>query len=90
MAIDINDVFRALGILGFGFYVLNYWLLSSRVLDSESKSFFALNTVAAALVLMSNYVEFNLASVLIQVFWIVIGTLAIIKRSRTNRGLSRH
>ncbi|MEO9825525.1 MAG: hypothetical protein ABJF50_13995 [Paracoccaceae bacterium] len=79
---DTETFFRFIGILGFGLYVTNYSLLSSRVVSSESIGFFMMNTVAAAFVLVSNYIEFNLASVMIQVFWIAIGFKAIALRRR--------
>ncbi len=84
-----ESFFRAIGLLGFGLYVTNYGLLSSRLLSSESKWFFVNNTIAASLVLASNYIEFNLASVMIQVFWIFIGTIAILHRRNSNHNLSR-
>ncbi len=77
---DSETFFRFIGVIGFGLYVTNYSLLSSRVINSESVGFFAMNTLAAAFVLTSNYVEFNLASVMIQVFWIAIGFKAMMIR----------
>ena len=79
---DSETFFRFIGVVGFGLYVTNYSLLSSRVVSSESLGFFLMNTVAAAFVLASNYVEFNLASVMIQVFWIAIGFKAMAIRRR--------
>ena len=78
-------VWRLLGVAGFALYVTNYLMLSWRWLDTESSAFFFLNTTAAALVLASNYVDFNLASALIQVFWIVIGFNAIFLRRKSLR-----
>ena len=77
-----DTLFRFIGVLGFGLYVTNYSLLSSRVINSDSLGFFAMNTVAAAFVLVSNYVEFNLASVMIQMFWIAIGFKAMAIRRK--------
>ena len=79
---DTETIFRIIGVIGFGLYVTNYSLLSSRVINSESAGFFLMNIIAAAFVLISNYVEFNLASVMIQLFWIAIGTKAILIRRR--------
>jgi len=89
MEFDQQTVFRILGIMGFGCYVVSYSLLSCKTLNSDSKAFFAINTLAAILVLSSNYVDFNLASAMIQVFWIAIGTLAILHRRKPNHDLSR-
>ena len=50
------------------------------MLSGDSLIFFSGNTIAAALVLISNVSEFNLASVLIQIFFITIGMSAMILR----------
>lgn len=71
-----------IGLLGFCIYVVNYSCLSFRILSSESAAFFVINTAAASLVLVSLTTDFNLASALIQTFWIVIGTCAITLRLR--------
>ena len=82
---DTETFFRFIGIVGFGLYVTNYSLLSSRVVSSESRGFFMMNIAAASFVLAANYIEFNLASVMIQVFWIAIGFKAIAIRRRSAR-----
>ena len=74
------QLYQWLGLLGFCIYVVNYCCLSFRILSSESIWFFAINTTAAALVLISLMQDFNLASALIQTFWIVIGACAIVLR----------
>lgn len=79
---DLETVLRIIGVIGVALYVANYSLLSSRIVNSDSLGFFAMNTLAASFVLVSNYVEFNLASVMIQVFWIGIGFKAIAIRRR--------
>ncbi len=79
---DIPDLtlHQWIGLLGFSIYVTNYCCLSFRILSSESALFFAINTTAASLVLVSLTRDFNLASALIQIFWISIGTCAIALR----------
>ncbi|MDJ0637558.1 MAG: hypothetical protein QNJ20_01890 [Paracoccaceae bacterium] len=77
---DIVIVFRAIGVFGFAVYVGVYALLSWRLIGGDSLVYFAGNTVAAALVLTSNIGEFNMASVLIQIFFIAIGMTAMILR----------
>ena len=71
------DGFQLLGLFGFFTYVTSYTCLSFRILSSESISYFALNTTAATLVMISLTRDFNLASALIQGFWIVLGVAAI-------------
>ncbi len=77
---DIVIMFRAIGVFGFVVYVGVYALLSWRLIGGDSLVYFAGNTVAAALVLMSNIGGFNMASVLIQIFFIAIGMTAMILR----------
>ncbi len=77
---DIVIVFRAIGVFGFAVYVGVYALLSWRLIGGDSLVYFAGNTVAAALGLTSNIGEFNMASVLIQIFFIAIGMTAMILR----------
>lgn len=71
------DLHQAAGLAGFSVYVTNYLLLSLAVLDSRASAYFGLNILAASLVLVSLSADFNLASALIQSFWIVIGATAI-------------
>lgn len=78
--LDANLIFRAAGLTGFATYVIVYAMVGWRVLSGDSLLFFFGNTVAAALVLISNVSEFNLASVLIQIFFITIGMSAMILR----------
>lgn len=82
-----EDLIRAIGVLGFMTYVLNYLLLCLNVVTSGQARYFALNILAATLVLISLTEEFNLASALIQCFWIVIGALAILLRLRARLAL---
>ncbi|MEO1536295.1 MAG: hypothetical protein AAFR73_01065 [Pseudomonadota bacterium] len=67
-------------LLGVVCYGVNYALLSLHVFDGDSVGFFLGNTVAAVLVLVSNAVDFNLASVMVQLFFIAIGFCAMIWR----------
>jgi hypothetical protein len=63
-------------------YLTNYTLVTFRILCSQHIPFFAINIAAAGLVLISLVQNFNLGSVLIQVFWIGLGIIAITIRLR--------
>jgi hypothetical protein len=83
-------IFEAIGIAGFALYVLNYGLLTFTHVTSEPKCYFVLNMIAASCVLIGLTHSFNLASALIQLFWIVTSTTAIVLRQRQSRtGRSR-
>lgn len=73
-------VYDIAGIFGFAIYVANYTLLTTRVLSSNSVLYFCLNLTAASLVLLGLSVNFNLASALIQGFWVVMSILGITLR----------
>ena len=76
------QVFEAIGVVGFALYVLNYALLTFQRIHSASSTYFVLNLAAATLVLIGLTYSFNLASALIQLFWIVISITAIAVRHR--------
>ena len=77
---EMADLCRAIGVLGFITYVATFFALSLRILTSEHLTYFALNIAAAAMVMVSLIHEFNLASALIQSFWILIGVIAVVLR----------
>lgn len=87
-----HALFETIGVLGFCLYVLNYMLLTFHRLTSHSTTYFTINLAAAAMVLIGLTHSFNLASALIQLFWIVISVAAIIIRMRaakTGQGVQR-
>jgi hypothetical protein len=79
-----------IGVIGFSLYVMNYCLLTFHRLTSHSELYFMINLMAASIVLIWLTHSFNLASALIQLFWIAISTTAIVLRLRQSRtGQSR-
>ncbi len=78
----LPEICRAIGVLGFLIYVANYTCLSLNIYSSEHATFFSLNILGAACVLISLTQDFNLASALIQSFWILIGGVAVALRVR--------
>jgi hypothetical protein len=73
------------GILGCAFYILNYTTVAIRRFYGESLTYFSVNIAAASMVLLSLTRDFNLASVVIQVFWIGASVTAIAIRLRRRR-----
>jgi len=84
------EAFDAIGVAGFGLYVINYTMLTFDKFRSTQVRYFAVNLAAAAMVLISLTSTFNLASAMIQVFWIAISVAAIIIRIRKTRGAPLH
>lgn len=71
-----------IGVVGFCLYVLTYGLLTVRLLCGHSFTYLGLNLLAATCVLISLTVSFNLASALIQIFWITMSLLGIALNAR--------
>ena len=63
-------VIDAIGMLGTLLVVLAYCLLQLERTDPRSLSYNMLNLVGAALLLLSLCFNFNLASFIIEIFWI--------------------
>lgn len=74
------DIYTAAGLAGFVAYVAAYGLVQMNKLDGNSSAYSVINIVAAALVLVSLYRDFNLASALIQVTWISLGLIGMLLR----------
>jgi len=74
----VASVFQALGVIGIGIYVGSHALLLGRMIGGDSLVFFAGNTVAAALLLCSNFGGFNLPWVLVQIGLIASAFAAMI------------
>lgn len=70
-------LFDSIGVMGFALYVLAYGLLTIRVLNGNSLTYFGLNLAAASCVLIGLTVSFNLASALIQLFWVAMSLIGI-------------
>ena len=81
-----TELCRILGVAGFFTYVVTYAALCLRAITGDCTIYFVGNTLAAALVMISLSADFNLASVLIQGFWICIGLVAIALRLRRQSG----
>lgn len=73
------------GVLGATLYVTNYVLLTSRVLTPATTPYFALNLTASLLVLSSLVQAFNIATLIIQVFFVGISLIGIVTRVRRAR-----
>ncbi|MDA7428671.1 hypothetical protein PGB28_09385 [Primorskyibacter aestuariivivens] len=77
LSLDFQGMFRALGVCGFLLYIGTFAALQLRLIDGNGAPYTLLNIAAAALVLISLIHDFNLASALIQVSWVVIGIVGL-------------
>jgi hypothetical protein len=80
-----STLFDAVGVAGFGLYVLNYSMLTLQRVKSDSIRYFVINLAAASMVLIGLMNAFNLAAALIQVFFIGSSCVAIIIRLRARQ-----
>ena len=74
-----------IGMLGTSCVVGVYFLLQLNKVDAKSLTYNLVNLVGAILLLISLYVHFNLASFVIEIFWIaasLVGLYQYFKRKR--------
>lgn len=74
MQIYWHDV---VGNIGVSLIVLSYFLLQLGKMDSKNLPYSLTNLTGAILLLISLYFNFNLASVVIELFWIAISLYGI-------------
>ena len=70
-----------IGIAGFVCYIGAFGVVQFGLMDGNSMAYSLVNVLAASFVGISLIAEFNLASALIQVSWIVIGTVGLLLRA---------
>ena len=70
-------VYQIIGVMGFVVYMLAYFLLQIGKIESANSMYTLMNLAAASLVSISLIHEFNLASMLIQVSWILISIIGL-------------
>ena len=78
--IELEALFRAVGLIGFCIYVAAFLALCAGRLDSSGVFYFGLVFAASCSVLLSLSVDFNLSAALIQGFYVVMSLGAIISR----------
>jgi len=71
--------YDVIGTLGVGVIVVTYFLLQIDKISSQQFIYSLLNGVGAALILISLYYDFNLPSVIVEAFWLVISVFGILK-----------
>lgn len=86
MFVTENWMIDAVGLAGTFLVVLAYYLLQLERIHPKSLSYNTINLVGAALLLLSLCFNFNLASFVIEIFWIgasLIGLWKYWRRSET-------
>lgn len=72
-----NWIIDAIGMLGTAMVVLAYYLLQLERTDPKGLSYNMINLVGAALLLFSLCFNFNLASFVIEIFWIAASLIGL-------------
>lgn len=85
MEITAAEAYRLVGITGFVAYFLSYLLLQTGRITGEGIHYTVLNLLASSLVLISLMHEFNLASAMIQISWILISIMGLCRLAYTKR-----
>jgi len=79
MELATTEVHELIGFAGVLFYLGSYFLLQTGAIRSDSYAYCFANMTAASLVMISLLHDFNLASALIQIFWIAISALGVLR-----------
>lgn len=74
-----GQILEVVGVAGFLFYMLSYALLQLGKISGQCYTYTLLNMLAASLVLVSLFNQFNLASALIQISWIAISIVGVFR-----------
>ena len=76
------------GNIGVLLIVGTYLLLQMRRMDSTSMAYSSLNALGAILILISLAFDFNLSSMVIEVFWLAISAFGVFRALQTVRNHS--
>ena len=78
--LDLVDLCRAVGLIGFVIYAAGFFCLSTGRLNSGRPLYFGLMFTASSCVMISLWVDFNLSAALIQGFYIVMSLTGLVLR----------
>ena len=76
MQLSLTDL---IGIIGVFIIIVAYMLLHLEKMDAKNLSFSVLNTLGAFLIIISLLYDWNLASFLMEVIWMLISLYGILK-----------
>ncbi|WP_415912254.1 CBU_0592 family membrane protein [Neptuniibacter sp. QD37_11] len=87
MSADLADIlYNGIGLIGTALYIISYTLLQLGKLDGNGRAYILYNLGGAICVSISLIHNFNLASLTIQLFWIAISIVGLIKMQREKKG----
>ncbi len=84
MTIELHD---AIGLFGTACVIFAYFLLQIRIYRARHPRYLLLNIVGSVCILYSLFFDWNLAGVIINIFWIRISVMGLIAAIRHARNL---
>lgn len=75
----IDLIYNITGIIGVALIIITYFLLQAKKMESDQLSYPLINLVGAILIIISLTRFWNLASFIIEIFWIAISVYGIYK-----------
>lgn len=87
---DVAVIYKVIGVLGFLAYISGFLSVQAGWLDGNGIGYALTSVVGAVLVLISLTADFNLASLMIQVSWIIIGCFGICRKLRGRPARNPH
>lgn len=75
-----NQLFTTLGMMGCACYVISYFLVQFELIDGNDYAYVLMNLLASVLMLLSLTQAFNLGSAVLQIMWIVISVVGVIRK----------
>ena len=85
LAIENSNALQICGLLGAGFYIASYTLLQIGRLEGDSAMYILLNVAGALCVLLSLLKEFNLATAVIQLTFLSMSVVGIVRGALSMR-----
>ena len=71
-----------LGLIGVVIIVVTYLFLQLGKLSSNALAYSLMNAIGASLIVLSLLVDFNLAALLMEVFWVLISLIGVYRYFR--------
>lgn len=75
----VNFIAQILGIFGSIGIIINYFMISTNVYDSNSLKFYIINFLSAFLLGISLIFMPNLGSIFIEIFYLIISIIGILR-----------
>ncbi|MEO1289118.1 MAG: hypothetical protein AAFV93_15245 [Chloroflexota bacterium] len=72
-------IYNIIGTIGVALILITYFLLQTNRIQSDELSYSILNFLGSGLILISLFYEFNLPSFIVEVAWVLISLMGIIR-----------